>query len=379
MLSMPAMSFLTTLTLHHFRNYAHVSLSLSSAPVVLTGPNGAGKTNLLEAVSLLAPGRGFRRCALSEMARDGAPWAVAAQILWAGQVVDIGTALDVEEGGGEKRRVKIDGRLARSHAQLHAAAAVIWLVPQMDQLFMEGGSARRKFLDRLVFIFDVDHAGRVQRYDTAMRERNRLLAEARPDVVWLSALESNLAEMGTAIAIARMETVAHINAMMEAASATPFPQGHMTLSGFLEGLLSDGITAVDTEQRLREALEANRREDASAGRTLLGAHRTQVDVIYLEKNRPVAECSTGEQKAMLLSIVLAEARAAAHWRGITPVVLLDEVVAHLDSRRRAALFDALLALGAQAWLTGTDPEVFAPLGSQAQHFRVDSGCVHSAA
>lgn len=365
---------ITTLTLHHFRNYESASLEVSPAPVVLTGHNGAGKTNLLEAISLLSPGRGFRRPQLSELSLNGQPWVVAAHVLRGQQEVHIGTGLDVAEGLSDKRLVKIDGRPAKSHTELAEYTGVIWLTPQMDQLFQEGGTARRKFIDRLVFHFDTAHAGRVNAYDTAMRDRNRVLSEPRPDPLWLDALEAKMAELGAAISIARAETALHINAMMEQ-STTPFPKGKIILSGLVEAALEEGLPALQIEQRYREALAANRREDASAGRTLLGAHRTQVEVIYLDKNVPVDRCSTGEQKAMLLSIVLAEARAGQHWRGLTPIVLLDEVVAHLDESRRHALFTEILALGAQAWLTGTDASLFAELLPHAQHRQIEAGRV----
>ncbi len=372
---MPMICAITELSLHHFRNYEHGHVETSPGPVVITGHNGAGKTNILEAISLLSPGRGFRKVKLAELSREGQPWVVSARVMRGEEEIHIGTGLDIStEEASDKRLVKIDGKPAKSHMELAAHTAIVWLIPQMDQLFQEGGTARRKFIDRLVYHFDTEHASRVNAYETAMRERNRLLSEPRPDPLWLDAIEAKMAELGTAIAIARAESVLHVNEMMQQAT-TPFPKGHIRLVGLVEEAQGEGLPSLEIEHRYREALAKNRSEDANSGRTLIGAHRTQVEVIYLDKNVPVEQCSTGEQKAMLLSIVLAEARAGQHWRGITPIVLLDEVVAHLDETRRNALFSEVLALGAQAWLTGTDRELFGGLLPRAQHIKIEAGKV----
>jgi DNA replication and repair protein RecF len=254
--------------------------------------------------------------------------------------------------------------------------AVAWLTPQMDQLFNEGGSARRRFLDRLVYGFDTEHAGRVNAYEYAMRERNRLLSDRRADPYWLDSLEHKMAQTGAAIAIARMSACDHINEEMQRAQH-PFPRAILSIEGLVERKVREGATAVAAESAFASALHASRREDAAAGRTLSGAHRSELSVLHSQKNMEAATCSTGEQKALLLSIVLAEARACARWKGIVPVLLLDEVVAHLDAGRRQELFREILATGAQAWMTGTDAALFAGLEGSAQFLQVEQGTVEA--
>ena len=378
------------LSLTDFRCYDAMRLAADARPVVLTGPNGAGKTNLLEALSFLAPGRGLRRARLGDVARrdaDPAPpgglrWAVAGTLETATGPVELGTgceaAADTEEGG--RRVVRIDGAPARSQSALGELFSAVWLIPEMDRLFMEGASGRRRFLDRLVSAFDPAHNTRLNTYEQAMRERTRLLRDdrsglRRADSGWVGALEQRMAESGVALAAARRAFVQRLAAACEL-GVGPFPAASVTLAGDVETWL-DGQSALQAEDRLRDALAASRAADREAGRALAGPHRSDIEVMHLQKNLPAATCSTGEQKALLVSIVLAHARLVALDRGAAPLLLMDEIAAHLDSERRAALFDEICAVGAQAWMTGTDRSLFEAFGDRAQFFRVESAAVHS--
>lgn len=351
-------------------------------PVILTGHNGAGKTNILEAISLLTPGRGLRRAKLGEMdygyssprKGKGGVWAVSALLYGMQGEIRIGTGRDPEMGETEKRLIRIDGKSFKSQAELGRHMAVLWLTPQMEQLFQEGLSAGRKFLDRLVYSFDGDHASRVNEYEFAMRERNRLLQMGRADPHWLDALEQTMAETGAAIAGARLHTAEHINHAI-AHSPLSFPKAHITIHGVMEDALQIGEAAVAAEEAFRKTLAATRPVDAAAGRTLSGPHRSEMRVTHTGKQMPAESCSTGEQKALLLSIVLAQARSGARWHGVVPVLLLDEVVTHLDAARRAELFEEICAIGAQVWMTGTDAALFEGMHSRAQFFAVREGVV----
>jgi DNA replication and repair protein RecF len=368
-----------SLSLTHFRNYQHCRMETTAAPVVLTGRNGAGKTNILEAISLLTPGRGLRRAKLSEMdtspsslAGERGCWAISASLHGMAGPVKIGTGRDPESGDTDKRIVRIDGKPVRGQAELARHLALIWLTPQMEQLFQQGASAARKFLDRLVYSFDAEQASRINEYEFAMRERNKVLALDRPDGHWLDSLEQTMAETAAAIAQARLYTVEHINYAI-ASSPLSFPKAHIGIHGFMEDLLLAHTAAVEAEAAFKAMLHAARRVDAAAGRTLSGVHRSEMRVMHMEKQMPAESCSTGEQKAMLLSIVLAQARAGAQWHGVVPVLLLDEVVAHLDAGRRLELFEEICQIGAQSWMTGTDAALFAGLEGRAQYFQVDGG------
>ena len=360
------------LTLTDFRNWGSLRVELGVAPVVLTGPNGAGKTNLLEALSFLAPGRGLRRAKLGQATRHGTDtgWAVNARLDASEGAAEVGTGLVREEGTAERRQVRLDGRAAQPVA-LAGLGPVSWLTPSMDRLFVEAASGRRRFLDRLVYGDDPDHARRVASYDTALRERAKLLAERRGDASWLGALEAQMAEHGIAIACARAELVARLDVALAQDSA-PFPSAALALAGEVEGWL-ERLPALGAEDAFREALAATRARDAEAGGAAVGPHRSDLVVTHRARGVVAAECSTGEQKALLLSIVLADARLTAARRGLAPLLLLDEVAAHLDGIRREALFDRLRALGAQAWLTGTDSSLFQGLARQAQCFDVRDG------
>lgn len=365
----------TRLTLTRFRGYEHARLTPDRRPVVLVGPNGAGKTNLLEAVSFLAPGRGLRGAKLAEVERLGSPpgagWAVAATLDTPHGPVDIGTGR--EEGDRDRRVVRIDGHLAKGQTALAEHVAVVWLTPQMDRLFLEGASGRRRFLDRLVFGFDPAHAGRLSRYEHALRERARLLRDGRLDDGWLSGLEDQMATTGVAVACARREVVQRLRAAC-ARAVGPFPGAELSVDGAVEAWLDSG-PALAAEDALRRSLREGRRQDGEAGGAAVGPHKSDLAVRHQAKGMPAALCSTGEQKALLIAVVLANARLLAAERGAAPLLLLDEVAAHLDAERRAALFGEILALGAQAWMTGTDAAVFSPLGADACRFRVEDARV----
>ncbi|HYM32449.1 MAG TPA: DNA replication/repair protein RecF [Candidatus Cybelea sp.] len=372
------------LSLGDFRCYAGLRLDVDGRPVVLTGANGAGKTNLLEAISFLSPGRGLRRARLAEPTRRDAPnlestWAVHAALDGLSGPVEIGTGL-VRDGAGEadgtdRRVVKIDGQVAIGPSALAEVMSLVWLTPQMDRLFLEGASGRRRFLDRLVFGLDPSHASASAAYDKAMRERTRLLKSGGADPLWLSALEDTMAQWGVAVAAARRAGVAQLSAAMDAAECGAigaFPRAHLSVAGLLEAWLGE-MPAGDAEDRFRAALNQNRLRDTEAGGATEGPHRSDLRVTHTAKDMPAEQCSTGEQKALLIGIVLANARLQAARRAAVPVLLLDEVAAHLDGVRRAALFEALLDLGAQAWLTGTDIGLFEGFGSGAQFFTVRDG------
>jgi DNA replication and repair protein RecF len=380
----------TRLVLTDFRNYAALRLSVDPAPVVLTGPNGAGKTNLAEALSFLSPGRGLRRARLTEVTRTGAEtWAVAATLTAAHGQTEVGTGLEAcpdemgaDTGAAPRRVVRIDGAPARSANALAGIAVVSWLTPQMDRLFIDGASARRRFLDRLVYGFDGGHARRVAAYEKALRERSRLLREGRGGESWLSALEETIAGHGVAVAAARRDAVSRLGGALEkgfgglvgAARDDVFPRPQVSVSGEVEDWLAS-TPAVEAESRFRDALAASRGHDLATGGAQTGPHKSDFVVVHAAKGRPAAQCSTGEQKALLIAIVMADARLQAARLGRAPLLLLDEIAAHLDEVRRDALYSEILAIGAQAWLTGTDPGLFEGLAGAAQFLTVREGTV----
>ncbi|MDX1974247.1 MAG: DNA replication/repair protein RecF [Rickettsiales bacterium] len=368
---------LTSLSLQGFRNYTAARITLDKRPVVLAGRNGAGKTNVLEAISLLTPGRGLRRAKLADLdtiqqQATASNWAVAATVHGIQGEVKIGTGRDPESLETDKRTVRIDGKTLRSQAELGRHVAMIWLTPQMEQLFNDGNSAQRKFLDRLVYSFDTEHASRMNEYEYAMRERNRLLQNGEGNAPWLDALEQSMAETACAIASARLQAISSINhAIMR--STLNFPKAHLSISGIAEDRLFEDEPAITVEEALKRHWHHARRDDAIAGRTLAGVHRSELTITHIEKAMPAESCSTGEQKAVLLSIILAQARAAALWKGLIPLILLDEVISHLDSIRKLELFEEICQIGAQTWMTGTDVTLFADLHNKAQYFQVADG------
>jgi len=366
----------TRLTLTDFRSYSRTELSMTGAPVFLVGPNGAGKTNLLEAVSFFTPGRGLRGASLAEVGRRlpgetvGRAWAVAAELAEDGEPLRLGTG--VEQPGASRRVVRLEGETAPP-GRLAEHVRQVWLTPAQDRLFLEGASDRRKFFDRLVFAAEPRHAAHVGAYEKTLRERMRLLTEGPADPAWLDALEARLAEAGALMAEARARTLAALQAEIDGRGERPFPQARLGLAGPWEQLALEGAPIGEIEPRLAAALATGRERDAAAGRGLTGPHRGDLTVIHADKDRPAAECSTGEQKALILNLVLAQAARLARAEGQPgPILLLDEVAAHLDRRRRAALFDEIEALELQAFLTGTDEHLFEDLVGRAQGVRVDA-------
>jgi DNA replication and repair protein RecF len=372
-------AFVRRLSLSNFRSYHAAQLALERAgPVVLTGANGAGKTNLIEAISLLAPGRGLRRATLDELAfseGDGG-WAIAAEIEGMLGLATLGTGIDPPAGEEmpSTRRCRIDREPVASAAAFADHVRVIWLTPAMDPLFNGPASERRRFLDRLVLAVDAQHSGRVNALERSLRSRNRLLEDASSDSHWLDAIEHETAEVAVAVAAARAETVARLKAALAAArnDAPQFPIPDVALDGWMEQSLPQH-SAVEIEDRYRALLRENRARDAAAGRTLDGPHLSDLSVMHAGKGTPAADCSTGEQKALLIRLVLAHARLIKEMTGHAPMLLLDEVVAHLDPARRVALYEALSALGTQVWMTGADPAAFGELGSAADKFVIRPG------
>jgi DNA replication and repair protein RecF len=378
------------LTLTNFRSYRAASIATSASLVVLIGPNGAGKTNVLEALSFLSPGRGLRRAQLDEVAfaegdgqldgpddgsqdgsYDGAhngSWAVSAEVDGALGLATLGTG--IATGGVDEaplsRKFRIDREPAGSASAFADHLRVVWLVPAMDGLFLGPASERRRFLDRLVLAVDATHASRVSALERALRARNRLLENREPDTHWLDAAEHETAEVAVAVAAARAETVRRLAAALAARRGAQFafPSGEIALDGWMETMVLTR-PAVEVEDRYRAVLKENRGRDAAAGRTLDGPHLTDLAVYYRDKAIAARDASTGEQKALLIGLVLAHAALVGEMTGTAPVILLDEVVAHLDPARRGALFDSLEQLGSQVWMTGADPAAFADIASRA--------------
>lgn len=370
---------LRRLSLSEFRSYEHASLPLSGAPVFLFGPNGAGKTNLLEAVSLLSPGRGLRHAAIAEIGRRlpgetlGRAWAVAAEVEGADGIVNLGAG--TETAGAARRSVRIEG-VNVAPARLSDHLRLVWLTPQQDRLFLEGASDRRRFFDRLAFAAEPGHAVAAGAYEKALRERMRPLTDGPADPAWLSALEAQAAESGAALATARARTLTALQAEIDARGERPFPLADLTLTGAFEQMALAGVEEAEIAARLAAAFAGSRDRDTAAGRALVGPHRTDLAVVHRQKGRPAAECSTGEQKALILNLVLAQASRLSRAKSApNPILLLDEVAAHLDQLRRAALFDEIEALGLQAFLTGTDEALFNDLKGRAEGVRVDAGAL----
>jgi DNA replication and repair protein RecF len=377
-------AFIRRLTLANFRSYHAAQIQIDRAgPVVLTGANGAGKTNLIEAISLLAPGRGLRRVPLEELAfseGDGT-WAVAAEIEGMLGLATLGTGIDPSFGEDSSllRKCRIDREPVASVAAFADHLRVVWLTPTMDSLFNGPASERRRFLDRLVLAVDAQHSSRVAALERSLRSRNRLLEDAQSDSHWLDAVEHETAEIAVAVAAARTETVNRLAGALAAArkKVPGFPDAEVALDGWMEKLLPHH-SATEIEDRYRALLKDNRARDAAAGRTLDGPHLSDLCVTHAVKGVAAAGASTGEQKALLIRLVLAHANLIKEMTGFTPLLLLDEIVAHLDPARRAALCDALAGLDAQVWMTGADPAVFGDIVSRSQVFLVRSGSIEPA-
>lgn len=370
------------LTVTEFRNYRQARLELpppdAAQAIILIGPNGAGKTNLLEAISLLSPGRGFRRARLGDIGRIGGSglWGVAAQLRRGTALVELGTGIErIAPANGEagerseRRKVRIDGQNT-APARLAEQLSVVWLSPAMDRLFTDGASGRRRFLDRVVYAFDADHARRVAEYERLLRERSRLLRRGG-DARWIDVLERSLAETGIAIAAARNEAVARLSPALQT-GIEGFPKAAIHIGGTVEEWLA-AMPALAAEERFRAALESGRGRDAETGGAGIGPHRSDLIVQVAATGRAASLCSTGEQKALLVSLVLAQAVTVAGERGEAPILLLDEIAAHLDADRRRALFAALPALGFQVWMTGTERGQFDGFGGGSHFVNVSDG------
>ena len=376
-------AFLRRLSVSNFRSYHAAQLSLDRAgPVVLTGPNGAGKTNLIEAISMLTPGRGLRRATLDELAfaeGDGG-WAVSAEVEGMLGLATLGTGIEppAADDTTNSRKCRIDREPVSSAAAFADHLRVIWLTPSMDPLFVGPAADRRRYLDRLVLAVDTQHSSRVSALERSLRSRNRLLEDQRSDPHWLDAIEHETAEVAVAVSAARFETVNRLSAALETARddgqtlAPAFAMPRIALEGWMENQWPLS-SAREIEDRYRDLLRESRGQDAAAGRTLEGPHRADLKVTHAGKGIAAADASTGEQKAMLIRLTLAHAHLIKDMTGYAPVMLLDEVVAHLDPLRRAALYDALAILGAQVWMTGADPAAFADIADRAQWFDVTPG------
>lgn len=371
------MPFITSLRLTNFRNYTDLDLPLTGGPVVLFGANGAGKTNLMEAVSLLTPGRGMRRAQLPDLARKSPEdsvdvWAVAAKVQ-TGDDDPASVGVGQVPSNPGRRSVRVDGRAATG-TQLAQLLTVMWLTPAQDRLFTGPASERRRFLDRFALAHDPQHGKASLRYEKARSERNRLLSEGIVDDLWFDALEADMASFGAQIAGARAKTVALLKSQIDARDDSQFPRSKLWLDGEAEALFTAGGDVSDAESFIASELRADRPRDRRAGRTLRGLHKTDLRVTYAAKNMPAADCSTGEQKAMLIGLALAQARAVAG-NERKPILLLDEVAAHLDEGRRAALIEELIALDCQVFMTGTDASLFEAFDGRAQMFEVTGGAV----
>jgi len=370
------------LQLTNFRSYRAAKIEIARDLVVLVGPNGAGKTNLVEAISFFVPGRGLRRATLDEVAfgeGDGS-WAASVEVEGALGLATLGTGIEPQHEGetATTRQCRIDREPVSSAAAFADHLRVIWLTPAMDGLFSGPGSERRRFLDRLVVAVDAEHRSRVSALERSLRSRNRLLEDPRHDPHWLDAVEHETAELAIAVAALRAETVERLQGKLAQSREidSHFPFAEIALSGWIEQMLRDH-PATEIEDRYRAVLKENRARDAAAGRTLDGPHLTDLTVVYGPKNIPASDASTGEQKAVLIRLVLAHCGLLEEMTGFAPILLLDEVAAHLDPARRAALFDALAQLGAQVWMTGADPLAFSEISGRAQIFEVNPGSVQA--
>lgn len=382
------------LHLTDFRSYTHMTIEPEANSVVLTGPNGAGKTNILEALSFLSSGRGLRSCKLSDISRlekDSGNsnmlrrgWSVAARLETPDGTVTMGTGITTSDGSGvsdcdpdagirDRRVVRIDGEMVSGPAAFDDILQVSWLTPQMDRLFIEAPSGRRRFLDRIVANFHSSHSREVNAYERVMRERNRLLFEGSGDATWLDALEGRMAEHGVAVAAARLDAIDLLSHAIEETTSS-FPRAALMVEGLLEERLLNN-PALAVEDDYRNILKASRKEDCRSGRANYGPHKSDLLVVHKDKTMPAELCSTGEQKALLIGITLASARVTATSFGAAPILLLDEVVAHLDKKRRMSLFDELSALGSQTWLTGTDRLLFEELSGRACYYSVENSII----
>lgn len=373
---MPIPARIRRLILTNVRSYADMDWRMDAGLVALCGENGAGKTNILEAISLLSPGRGLRRADASDIVRAGEnKFAISAQVEGAYGLVRLGVGLEKAGEDARIRSYRIDGETVTSTTAFADHLRLVWLTPDMDGLFRGAAGDRRRFLDRLVLALDPSHAPRTSGLERALRSRNKLLEGINPDTRWLDALEHEIAELAMAVTASRLETVQHLAALVsEAPEQSPFPWASLAMQGGLEQLVAEHPASV-AEDHYRALLRHNRERDRAAGRTLIGPQASDLLVRHGPKNIEAENASTGEQKALLIGLVIAHAKLVARMSGIVPLILLDEIAAHLDPRRRAALYDVLSALGAQVWMTGADPALFADMPGGAQAFWVTPGHV----
>ena len=373
------MAYIHNLKLNHFRCYDKAALDdLPPGLIALSGANGAGKTNILEAISLLSPGRGLRGARVMEIQQKNVPepWAVSCGLQTRYEEVRLGTGLDpTSPPGKERRTVRINGKTQRGQNAFAKYVSCVWLTPQMDRLFLDSSRERRQFLDRLIFAFDAGHAGRVTRYENALSQRSKLLREGQCDDIWLSGLENQMAETAVAISAARLDFAQRLQTACENSEHSHFPLARFHVNGTLEELLSH-TSALEVEDAFKYQLKESRERDSHTGGAATGPHKSDLSVIYATKNMPADQCSTGEQKALLIGLILAHARLIKAERGSPPILLLDEVAAHMDENRRTALYEILQELGAQCWLTGTDEDLFHSIKSQARFFTVENGHIN---
>ena len=372
------------ITLTNFRCYKQQRIEVDGRTVLLTGANGAGKTNLLEALSFLIPGRGLRQAKLGDIGRRSAKghplaaeWGIFAELLVNGNKLRIGTGSEYKNmlgnrsRGRDKRVIKIDGKILKKQAELGEYTSIQWLTPNMDRLFLEGASGRRRFLDQIISGLYPEHASPVAAYGHSVRNRNKLLKEANPDAVWLSSVEESIARHGVAIAVRRQEVIERLQTECKKNNGS-FPGSLIKMVGQMEEWLSSAPALV-VEDRLQAALYDTRKSDAVNGYTSIGPHRSDFRVHHSETGMAAESCSTGEQKSLLIGIILAVAKLQTDHKGFTPLLLLDEIAAHLDESRRASLFQLIMEMGAQAWITGTEKELFDYFGEKAQHFSIENG------
>lgn len=365
--------------LDHYRNYEHLEFSLDSAPVIITGENGVGKTNIIESISLLSPGKGIRGVNNQDINNNSSlkPWSsdiIIDGVYGKSNIQMQASDPDSLNSKQDKRIVYIDGSKIRSKNEISQIFSVIWLTPQMDNIFISSSSERRKFFDRLVYNFDIEHATRISKYEYYVKERNKILSYPNRDLSWLEIVEKKISEYGVSVAASRIEAAQHLNMAIQE-SFSPFPKAEIEISGELEQMLPN-MPALTLESFFRDKLKSNRELDANTARTNFGPHKSDIILTHLPKNQKAPLCSTGEQKALLISLILADVKTRIKCSNTVPVVLLDEVVAHLDDERKHFLFSELLNLKCQFFITGVDHTTFSEIHNKTQILQVCNNNIH---